>query len=282
MNKEWIRLLLGDRPRFDIGVGAIGSSARQFFMTGAVHALKRSGVTAPRILEIGSWIGYSTFTWARALERTFGCGTIVCIDPWEDYAFQNRLHAAQMVNTYRGMLASGLTFDLFMHNISQLGSPIVVQPLRGRSDRLLPLLREKSFDLVYIDGDHAYDAVRNDIREGRPLLKADGILCGDDLELELGQCDATHAKANRDAQPAIDPRTGQMFHPGVTLAVHEEIGSVGNYFGFWAVTSRERGFTPLNLDGESCFLPDHIDPRSAAAVLDQLKQSGVIAAEPTQ
>jgi hypothetical protein len=246
-------------------------------MTAALHSLKRKNVVAPRILEIGSWIGFSTFTWAHAINSFFhGQGTIACIDPWEDYPIENQVHGAELTRPYRSMLTSGLTYDLFMHNISYLETSIEVQPLRGRSDRILPLLREKSFDLIYVDGDHSYEAVRHDIENSLPLLKPGGILCGDDLELEFGQCDADHAMNNRNAQPALDPKTGRNFHPGVTLAVHELIGSVKNYLGFWAVTVGQNGRAPLNLDGEAMFIPGHIQQDQAAAVSEKLKQLNLV------
>jgi predicted O-methyltransferase YrrM len=277
MNREWLRVLLGDGPRFDVGVGAIGSSARQFFMTGAAHALKQRGVTAPRLLEIGSWIGYSTFTWVQAIEAFFDArGAIACVDPWADYPIVNQTHRPEMVGVYRSMLASGLTYELFMHNISYLPKGVLVQPLRGRSQDILPLLRERSFDLIYIDGDHSYGAVRHDIEAALPLLKPGGILCGDDLDLSAEECDLEHARANRDAQPARDPKTGQMFHPGVTLAVRDVLGSVANYAGFWAVSVGERGAAPLRLEGASCFIPRHLPPQDAAVLREELVQRGLV------
>jgi hypothetical protein len=33
---------------------------------------------------------------------------------------------------------------------------------------------------VYIDGDHSYEAVRDDLRAWYPKLKHGGVLCGDD------------------------------------------------------------------------------------------------------
>jgi predicted O-methyltransferase YrrM len=277
MNREWLRVLLGGKPRFDVGVGAIGGGVRQFFMTAAVHALKRRGVTEPKLLEIGSWIGFSTFTWAQALESFFaGRGVIACVDPWDDYPLVNQTHHADFVGIYRGMLASGLTYELFMHNVSYLAKTVSVQPLRGRSQAVLPLLRERSFDLIYIDGDHSYGAVRHDIEASLPLLKNGGILCGDDLDLSVDQCDPEYAKANRDAQPAIDPKTGRAFHPGVTLAVSDTLGKVANYSGFWAVTVDEGRATPLALDGASGFIPRHLDPQAAALMWDELKQRGVV------
>jgi hypothetical protein len=105
-----------------------------------------------------------------------------------------------------------------------------------------------------------------------PLLASGGILCGDDLDLEYDQCDAEFARRNRDAQPAVDPKTGHMFHPGVTLAVNEAFPRVGNYFGFWAVTREADGWVPFEFRGETCFIPDHVDPAQTEAALDNLRR----------
>merc|ERR1712242_413053 len=51
-----------------------------------------------------------------------------------------------------------------------------------------------SLDLVFVDGDHAYEAVRQDIRAWRSKLRPGGILAGHDYSL---------------------------FRPGVVRAVHE-------------------------------------------------------------
>ena len=276
-DRDRMRMLLGDRPRFDVGVGGIGAAWRQFFMAGAVQALQRHNVTTPRILEIGSWIGFSTLTWVKALQTHFPAGgTIVCVDPWEDYSFRNDVHGSEMTGTYRAMLASGLTYDLFIHNVSYVPKNILVQPLRGRSQDILPLLREGAFDMIFIDGDHAYDAVRRDIEQSMPLLRHGGILCGDDLDLEYEQCDADFAMRNRDAQPAMDPKTGRVFHPGVTIAVKEAFGKAGNFFGFWAVTREESGWAPFSFKDETCFVPDHVDPAQAEAVYKEFRRLGIV------
>jgi len=274
VNRDELRAALGEKPRFDIGVGTLGVPIRHFFMTAAVNVLKRRGVSKPRLLEIGCWVGYSTFTWAEALKSCFGPGgTIVCVDPWEDYSFINRTHAGALLETYHAMLASGQTHEIFMHNVSFLRDAATVLPLRGRSAAILPLLRERSFDLVFIDGDHAYDAVRGDIEASLPLLRPGGILCGDDLDLTAAECDLDYARANRDAQPALDPKSGRPFHPGVTLAVKDAFPAVANYQGFWAVSVDERGgATPLELGGIPAFVPRHLGPDAAAHIEKLLRQ----------
>lgn len=48
--------------------------------------------------------------------------------------------------------------------------------LVGRASQVLPMLRYASFDLAFIDGDHAYEAVREDIENVLPLLRTGGVL----------------------------------------------------------------------------------------------------------
>jgi len=39
---------------------------------------------------------------------------------------------------------------------------------------------EKYFDWVYIDGNHSYENVLEDLRHYLPFVKTGGLLCGDD------------------------------------------------------------------------------------------------------
>ena len=45
-----------------------------------------------------------------------------------------------------------------------------------------PLFMDGYFDLVFIDGDHSYDAVTEDIKAWLPKVRNGGILCGHDYE----------------------------------------------------------------------------------------------------
>lgn len=54
--------------------------------------------------------------------------------------------------------------------------------LRMTSRDAAQQLRTHEFDFVYIDGDHDYRAVHDDVRAWRPLVRPGGILCGDDYD----------------------------------------------------------------------------------------------------
>lgn len=272
-----LAMLLRGRPAFSAWGETLGSPTRNVFMTLAVSILAQHRREPLRILEVGSWVGASAATWSEAMTRFHPPGgQIVCVDPWTVYEIQNDFHMGGFMDRYRHALESNLAFRLFSYNMSLLPHPVV--PMRGRSDRILPLLRDGSFDLVYVDGDHAYDSCRFDIEEGRRLVAPGGILCGDDLDMTLAQVDPEFVRANRNKQPAIDPVSGQPFHPGVTLAVAEAIPEAANHLGFWAAVRTADGFAPMQIAGGSGFLPSFFDANVREGVTKILRDNGYTSA----
>ena len=148
-------------------------------------------------------------------------------------------------------LASGRIFKLFKRNIKAAGVSSMCRQLVGNSAEILPLLKDNSFDLIYIDGDHEAGAVGNDIKNALPLLKDGGLLCGDDLEVQLSRVDVDFVKRNLDLDMAVDPASGIAFHPGVTLAVGEFFQKdVPCYEGYWVVQKKGGDFGDVKLDEE--------------------------------
>lgn len=101
----------------------------------------------------------------------------------------------------------------------------------GDSLSVLPTIADDSFDLIYIDGSHYYDAVLNDIRQAKRLCKSGGIICGDDLE-KLPSNELVNLASKNIDRDFIDG-----FHPGVLLAISKEFKNVNMKHGFWWVTN---------------------------------------------
>jgi len=139
-------------------------------------------------------------------------------------------------------------FNLFLHNIAASGIADIVVPIRGASDQVLPLLREESFDLAFIDGAHYFSNVLKDLKNAERLIRDGGILCGDDLDLQKNEVDQVFVEANKEVNFAIDPKTGREFHPGVCMAVHDFFqGKVSAYCGFWAMRKTKNGWQAVDL-----------------------------------
>ena len=55
--------------------------------------------------------------------------------------------------------------------------------LRGLSHEVVDKVNDATLDFVYIDANHSYDAVRQDLRDWYPKLKPGGIIAGDDYTI---------------------------------------------------------------------------------------------------
>lgn len=126
--------------------------------------------------------------------------------------------------------------------------------MRGHSAHVLRLLNEGSFDFVYVDGSHYYSDVKADIGLAKRLVRDGGILCGDDLERDPYPFLVEYARECLD-QDCVTLEGGGYFHPGVMLAVHEEVGDVSNFSGFWACRKDGDVFVPIEIGGISSDIP---------------------------
>lgn len=181
-----------------------------------------------KILEVGSWAGQSTIMLA-ALCKRYGTGKVFCIDTWKGTA--NRPPSEERASKDK-------VLKLFLRNIraAEVGDYIV--PMRGKSEYFYDLLKDGSFDVVYIDGDHSYQGFKKDLLGLPRKVREGGLLCGDDLDLKASEIDMAHAEANKEKDYIQDSRTRRYYHPGITLAVHEILGEVEAQNGFWGVLKK--------------------------------------------
>ncbi|WP_431861103.1 class I SAM-dependent methyltransferase [Azospirillum sp.] len=237
--------------------GLQGDPMRQILM-GATVGLAVPAARPIRILEIGSWIGFSALTWAQAIERFVPHkGTLLCVDPWTSYFTDEDVRQADVYRHMDYMGRTGLAYDLFCHNIRFAPKGVQIDHIRGLSHNILPHLRKEGFDIIYIDGSHYYDDVLKDLRLADELLTEGGIMCGDDLELQLAECDRELTERNGSADCIADPATGRDYHPGVTLAVGEYFGSVSALRGYWHMRKTATGYEAVSFEGASMFVPEH-------------------------
>jgi len=207
-------LFLAPYPSFgDFDREALRRLARQ---------VNRPGV---RMAEVGSWLGTgSTQVLIDELERT--AGTLVCVDTWE--GSPNVPRHLEIVRDYD-------VFGTFLHNVERAGER--VRPVRLTSLEAAAAFPDATFDLVFLDGDHSYDATLQDIGAWRRKVAPGGMLCGHDCEARLTDANRALMAGNRHLDTV--PGTGTVFsvnHPGVILAVAEAFGAAAH---LWAEESLE-------------------------------------------
>jgi hypothetical protein len=129
------------------------------------------------IMEIGSWKGRSTHALASATP-----GILFFIEHFhgskdsggESY---HEVASEQGVDAIRKTLLANL--DCFI----QRGSALLIEMTSAEAaTTLAPISRHRPADMIFIDADHSYEAVKDDILNWRPHLRRGGLLCGHDCD----------------------------------------------------------------------------------------------------
>jgi len=164
-----------------------------------------------RILDVGSGAGQAT-TWLGSIATMTG-GTVDCVDVWDDPE----------------------AWRLFQTNILRTIGDSVVRPHRGRSESVIPALPPVLYDLIFIDADHRYAAVRRDIQNTWPRVRPGGVLCGHDYEAPLA-AGAEHLADVLEVDTAIGldvDGNRRIVHPGVIAAVQELLPNHTARWNIW-------------------------------------------------
>ena len=123
-------------------------------------------------VEVGVWKGDFS-------EQILNCNPakLILIDPW---LFQPKLKTRM----YGGVVAKSQSDMDNIHGgvVSRFGSK--VQIIRKKSNEAYKELEDASVDWVYIDGDHDYASVMEDLMNFYPKIKKGGFLTGDDYAWE--------------------------------------------------------------------------------------------------
>jgi Methyltransferase domain len=252
--------LLHGRPYFGQALRALqGNPARHRYFEPAVRRRSTLQDGPIKILEIGSWAAASAVTWARALRAVGRPGGVTCIDTWRPY-FEAGIEDGAHYRDMTEAAETGDVYRLFLHNLKACGVDSMVTHRIADSRDLTTIFTPGSFDIVYIDGSHLLPFVRSDISAAIDLAGPTGMICGDDLELQHHEVDATdHAAATASmVDYAFSTRAQQHYHPGVTEGVAEAFGLAANHEGFWAVERQGASWTPALLDCADAELPTHI------------------------
>ena len=127
--------------------------------------------------EIGSYLGASTCFIAAAAKLKQG--VLHCVDVWDNRAM--------------GIEPPMNTFEEFSRNTSRFSDRIIVH--RGEASITAPQV-PGNLDLLFLDGDHSHAAVKADLENYVPKLKAGGVLLLHDFTYPEVQQAANEFMAN--------------------------------------------------------------------------------------
>ena len=131
-----------------------------------------------KIVEVGCWKGKSVAYLGVEVINSGKKISIDAVDTW--LGSQNEDPHLQDVYVRTNTL-----YSLFLTNISPIKS--VVNPIRMPSIDASKLYADESIDVVFIDAEHTYHAVKADISAWLPKVKRGGYLAGHDYLWGEGQ-----------------------------------------------------------------------------------------------
>lgn len=131
------------------------------------------------VFELGTYTGKSALAMLPHIRQMNG--KFYCVD-W----FRGNVEVeAEITTSYqqRNIL------DIFLSNIREAGYGDYVTVLVGTTDGVASIVKDDVADFIFIDADHRYSSVRNDLLNWYPKLKKGGLICGHDFEKHLDECD---------------------------------------------------------------------------------------------
>ncbi len=172
-------------------------------LEGVVQLAIRERMT---IAEIGSWKGMSTAVLAQTV-KPFN-GVVFAIDHWQGSIGVPEHKQAET----RDMLSN------FRHNMKALGLLDIVHPMIMDSKTAAGMFKDNYLDMVFIDADHSYSHIKEDIEMWLPKLKPNGIIAGHDCEEKYTKFGEYIKTINEHLEE--DAIIGAC-HPGVVKALYD-------------------------------------------------------------
>jgi predicted O-methyltransferase YrrM len=159
------------------------------------------------ILEVGTWKGQSTISMAKAVKALHYQATIFCIDTWLgaiEFKENERLYG----DDWNRMLLHGYpqVYYQFISNCVHEDVIDLIEPVPATSRDAVKFVPDA--ELIYIDGDHTYLGVLEDLNNYWPKLKPGGVMFGDDYTLKLSK-----------------PRANDQYNPEVYKAIDEFVAN---------------------------------------------------------
>lgn len=133
-------------------------------------------------LEIGTWIGGSARAMLKANKELY----LYCIDPYGvDEGYNSGIEGHDLFGTdricfYKDEKIADKVYKRAKRRLWWYRKRHEL--MRVKSHQAVGKFSDGSLDFVYVDGNHNYDAVRQDIQDWWPKVKEGGLLFGHDLE----------------------------------------------------------------------------------------------------
>lgn len=132
------------------------------------------------IIEVGTWKGLTAIHMGKIIKKNNLKCIIYCVDTWlgslEFINKDNIKTDLKCVNGYPTI------YYQFLYNVIECNMADIIKPIPNTSSIAYQLFKYSNIkaDLIFIDGSHNYNDVKQDIYNYHQILDEDGIMFGDD------------------------------------------------------------------------------------------------------
>jgi predicted O-methyltransferase YrrM len=146
---------------------------------GFLYQLASDAPANAQVVEVGSWMGASTCFLAAGLKGE--AARIFAVDNFQGLSTCGE--DAAWYNRHFQKLGAASTLEIFKRNFSALGLAAKAEPVVSDSLAAASTLAAKRgmIDLIFIDGDHSYEACKADIVAWAPFVKRGGVIAFHDF-----------------------------------------------------------------------------------------------------
>jgi predicted O-methyltransferase YrrM len=137
------------------------------------NLIKENKQTNIKIADIGCWTGLSTAVFANIAEEYKG--EVCAIDWFQGSEATNLDWAGKYYNIKK----------IFEDNLQSLDLLKRIKIINLPSDLAVQQFPDEYFDVVFLDADHRYKWIKEDINRWLPKVKKGGLLCGHDCEVVI-------------------------------------------------------------------------------------------------
>jgi MMP 1-O-methyltransferase len=130
------------------------------------------------VVEIGSWVGVGTCYLAAGLRAAAG-GSVYAVDTFRGTTLDPKSQTAWAASVAK---LGGSTLPLLRRHLRRFGLEPLVVPIEADSVAAAAGYAGPPIDLLYIDGDHVYEAVRADFEAWRGKVRPGGLLAFHDVD----------------------------------------------------------------------------------------------------
>lgn len=124
-------------------------------------------------VEIGTWLGKSTCFMAEAIKAADYPVKFYGVD-----TFLGEVNAKDQQDIVKA--EGGSVYKAFLRNMKNAGVMNYVTPLQITSKEASTLFDDESLDFVFLDAEHLYDNVMEDLNLWYPKVRKGGIIAGHD------------------------------------------------------------------------------------------------------